>query len=65
MSAWVGFSKWQLIRPDGIINDLSGDVVNFFGYYNVIILFLWNCFMELLAFQMSSREEFQHLIQQI
>ncbi|WP_330168370.1 hypothetical protein [Bartonella grahamii] len=46
-AGWVGFSKWQLIRPDGIINDLSGDVESFFRYYNVIILFygtaLWNC----------------------
>ncbi len=53
------FFEQKLILSPEISNNLSGDVVNFWG----MLQRHYRPFMKNLAFQMSSCEEFQRLIQ--
>ncbi len=54
------FFEQKLILSPEISNNLSGYVVNFLG----MLQRHYRSFMKMLAFQMSSCEEFQRLIQQ-
>ncbi|WP_208439075.1 DNA adenine methylase, partial [Bartonella vinsonii] len=51
------FFRRKLIPPIEIVNDRSGDVVNFFR----VLQRHYPPFMDLLKFQITSREEFQRL----
>ncbi|WP_336288678.1 DNA adenine methylase [Bartonella sp. CB60] len=54
------FFRRKLIPPAEIINDRSGDVVNFFR----VLQRHYQPFMDMLKFQISSRQEFQRLSRQ-